>query len=762
MKTRASKRSFVLVVSMLVAAFAVGTAREAPAQAVPEWRREIERAEALLGKSAAGDARTLESAAEALQRVRIAMETWLAGHPVAREDSTIWPEPGSGRNAPEDLAAEAGRLRATLARIAALIGGGQGAFYLGRIDVAVTASAGLTPTADVAPVGASLIDSRDIAASGSVTLAEAASLAPGVTFTRIGQRNEASVYIRGFDLRQVPLFIDGIPVYTPYDGYVDLDRFTTYDVAEVRISKGFVSALHGPNALGGAINVVSRRPSARFETSAGASAGSGGMRQGFVNGGSNLGAWYVQGGGSWLQADTFPLAGSFEPAKTQPAGDRVNATRRDARFNVKLGFVPSAGGEYAVSYVGQRGRKGNPPYAGSDPNVRVRYWRWPFWDKDSVYFVSNTNLGRAGYLRGRAFYDTYENALFAYDDNTFTTQNRGSSFRSYYHDHTWGGSVEWGTTVGGQTLRAAGHFKTDAHRDNNSGEPEKRFQGRIFSLGIEDTLALSSRVSAVAGLSVDVQTTDRAEDYQDDMLIDLRQGSTSGLNPQAGLFYSTPAGGTMRVTLARKTRLPSIKDRYSYKLGTAVPNPDLAPENALTLETGYQGARGRTSFQASLFYSRIENLIQRFYLEPNLTQNRNIGEARVMGVEMDVRNRSLPRTDLSFNYGYLDRANLSDPSTPLVDTPRHKGMIGVTVSPVPRLNLSGIVSFETGRRTQNEAGSYIDVDGLGTVDFRATLALTRQTDFECSVMNLMDRYYWMADGYPEPGRTVQAGLRVRF
>ena len=81
-----------------------------------------------------------------------------------------------------------------------------------------------------------------------------------MSFTRIGSRNETTVYVRGFDMRQVPLFIDGIPIYTPYDGYADLGRFTTFDVAEVRVSKGFASVLYGPNALGGAINIVSRRP----------------------------------------------------------------------------------------------------------------------------------------------------------------------------------------------------------------------------------------------------------------------------------------------------------------------------------------------------------------------------------------------------------------------------------------------------------------------------------------------------------------------
>ena len=46
----------------------------------------------------------------------------------------------------------------------------------------------------------------------------------------------------------------------PYDGYVDPGRFTTFDLAEVNVTKGYTSLLYGPNAMGGAINLISRKP----------------------------------------------------------------------------------------------------------------------------------------------------------------------------------------------------------------------------------------------------------------------------------------------------------------------------------------------------------------------------------------------------------------------------------------------------------------------------------------------------------------------
>jgi iron complex outermembrane receptor protein len=51
-------------------------------------------------------------------------------------------------------------------------------------------------------------------------------------------RNEDMVYLRGFDARQVPVFLDGVPLYVPYDGYVDFGRFTTFDLAEIQVASG--------------------------------------------------------------------------------------------------------------------------------------------------------------------------------------------------------------------------------------------------------------------------------------------------------------------------------------------------------------------------------------------------------------------------------------------------------------------------------------------------------------------------------------------
>ncbi|MBM1143996.1 Plug domain-containing protein [Alcanivorax sp. ZXX171] len=100
------------------------------------------------------------------------------------------------------------------------------------------------------------VDANDMARFNRTDVSQALDLLPGVNTVMMGGRGERLINVRGFDSRQVPLFIDGIPVYVPYDGNIDLSRLTTYDIAEISVSKGYTSLLAGPGRRGG------RRPGA--------------------------------------------------------------------------------------------------------------------------------------------------------------------------------------------------------------------------------------------------------------------------------------------------------------------------------------------------------------------------------------------------------------------------------------------------------------------------------------------------------------------
>lgn len=125
-------------------------------------------------------------------------------------------------------------------------------------------------------------------------LPDALDLLPGVTTGNSGNRNEKRVFIRGFGTTQVPVFMDGFPVYMSYDRSFDFNRFTTFDLSEIVVTKGFTSVLYGPNTMGGAINMISRKPVKAFEGDVGAGYGTGNAWNAYANLGSKHEKWYLR------------------------------------------------------------------------------------------------------------------------------------------------------------------------------------------------------------------------------------------------------------------------------------------------------------------------------------------------------------------------------------------------------------------------------------------------------------------------------------
>lgn len=112
-----------------------------------------------------------------------------------------------------------------------------------------------------ATIGESTLSSQAIYTFNRATLDDAANLIPGVSSGNSGgSRNERLIFVRGFNRFQVPLTIDGIRVYLPADNRLDYGRFLTPDIAEIQVAKGYVSVLNGPDGMGGAVNLVTRKP----------------------------------------------------------------------------------------------------------------------------------------------------------------------------------------------------------------------------------------------------------------------------------------------------------------------------------------------------------------------------------------------------------------------------------------------------------------------------------------------------------------------
>lgn len=632
-------------------------------------------------------------------------------------------------------------------------------FSLG--EVSVTAS-----RIQVGEVGteqtASVVTRKEIKQFNRDNVGDALNLLSGVTLTNSGMRNEKMIYVRGFDARQVPLFIDGIPVYVPYDGYVDLNRFTTADLSAIQVSKGFSSVAYGPNTLGGAINLISRKPKTKFDADASLGFASGNEKQAQVNVGTNRDSWYLQAGASYLQSDSYPLSSAFTPTATEDGGARNNAYRKDDKISLKVGLTPNSSDEYAISYYKQNGEKGQPP---STIPAAARYWKWPFWDKESLYFISNTALGNNEKLKVRLYLDKYGNGLDIYANAAYPAITTPATSQSSYDDKTSGGSVELSSArFSGQEIKLVTHYKVDRHiaRDGISTITES-FQDSLTSYALEDNISLSPSLLLSLGITRHTLKPQTVYKVGAPFTLPQAQSATDG---QAGIFYDVSSDARIYASLSQKSRLPTLKDRYSGRFATYLENTTLQAESSLNYEVGYQGTPWQgAKTEAAIFYSDITNKIQTAYQPGSTTctviskcQMQNIGKVHSSGVELGLRSPVTPWLELGGNFTLTSLKNISDPATKLTGVPRQKLTVHALVHPSDAVDLIAFAESNSSRWASNT----VELAGFTTLNLKVVYRFANNISSEVGINNLSDKNYSLADGYPNAGRTWFANAAWKF
>ncbi len=591
-------------------------------------------------------------------------------------------------------------------------------------------------------------------------LSAALNILPSVNIASVGPRNESVVYVRGFDLRQVPVFIDGVPVYVPYDGYIDMARFTTFDLAQITVSKGFASILYGANTMGGAINLISRKPVEKFEINGRVGIYSGDGYRWNVNAGSRFGKFYYQIGASQLKQKTYPLSANFNHRKYQTVDDRENAYRDDRKLSAKVGFTPNATDEYVVGYVNQQGEKGNPPYVGDDVKITTRFWKWPKWNKQSLYFISNTAVGEKNKLKTRLYYDTFVNQLFSYDDTTYTKQTKGYAFQSYYDDYTIGGNAEFESrAITNNIMKVNVQYKRDVHRENDLGEPVQSYGDNTVSVGLENTYLIMPSLAVVPGISFNFRNSSQAQEYNATTkeLTDFAASKNNAVNAQVGVFWDISSRHSLSGSVARKTRFATIKDRYSYRMGLAIPNPDLRAELAANYDLSYKGKLAdKLNLEASIFRSDINDIIQQVdNVQPGKFQLQNAGKALFYGAEFGFDYLIGNGLTLGSNYSYIKRKNETNPTVLFTNVPDNKIFTHIDYTFLKRANM--LVSMEN-NSARNSTSYGTKVKGYTLVNARASVKIYKFLSAEAGLNNIFDRNYSLAEGFPEAGRNFFINL----
>jgi iron complex outermembrane recepter protein len=797
--------ALIIVFAMLVL-FAGAPALHAQSRQLLNWHEDLNYLKDLSGEQ-------LMSNQASVVQIRTGIDLWLKMHPYTKvELKAAPPEPWDAKELQNQVSLLSEAVEAIMKEDPTQ------PFELGVMTVSVTAE-----TSPLSPVTAT-VDRREITNLQAVNAALALDYMPGVAIDHTtSNRNEASIRMRGFTTKgQVALYIDGIPVSMPYDGTIDFNRFLSSGIAELQASKGFSSPLLGPNAMAGSINLVTRQPEKKLQMDALLGTGSASTLLSSFNIGSRWKKFYFQGSMDWLQSDFVPLSGNFPLNNFQKTYERNNTDTRDASYSGRVAWTPKGEDQYVFSYTNQKGEKGVPLYAG--PNSAATfgssaYRRWPFWNKNSYYLITNTGLSESNSIKFRAYYDQFKNGFNFYDDATYSTMNRTTSNSSIYGDHSAGGSAEFTTRALRRNIISASFvFRDDVHKEEliYPARPPRPFvaptitdRAQTFSMGFQDLVTITSRLKATLGFSADylmgkqvVDNSDPAKPVPFKCTADPNNTSFSGCtshvwnyNPQASISFAITSSDNIYATFADRGRFPLIKDSYSYRLGSAIANPDLKPEHNTSLNFGYSHAfPAKTVAQVEYFYNRLRDAIQSIYVKdtasppkcPSNTgtqagycsQNVNVAREVHQGVEISVRSTPIPRLTMDVNYSYLNRTLVNDfgnisPSQVLTSVvilptyPKNKVIANAALR-LPREILAiasyryegGITLQDTTYRTAPQnlpfASSY------GTVDIGGLVPLFGGMSVQAGVKNLFDRNYYYTAGYPEAGRNWYFNGRYKF
>lgn len=653
-----------------------------------------------------------------------------------------------------------------------------GVFALGELDM----------------VGGTVVSSGAMRTFSKDTLDAALALAPGVNASNSGgSRNEQLIFVRGFDRWQVPLSIDGIRVYRPADNRFDFSNFLTPDMSEVQIAKGYTSVLNGPGGMGGAINLVTKKPqkAVEGEVQGGMTFGPNGEYEGYRTYGSvgtRQKGFYAQASGIIVERDGWHLSDDFTPTAVENGGMRENSWKDSYQVNLKLGITPNSTDDYSINYIKSNSARG-APYHITDPIGPQRYWTWPESSVESIYWLSHTKVGEASFVDTKFYYSSYADKLRSYDDPDQTTQALPKAFVSYYDDYAYGGSLTAGTDLTPwNTLKGSFHFRRDSHKEsqlyNRRGfpcanapcysEPTQQNLEDTYSVALEHTLHVTRQLDFVAGVSYDWRNMHAAEEFtaQDPppggTFFSYELKDTDAFNWQSALIWRATPGTTWHASVSDRTRFPTVFERFSSRFGGATSNPDLKAERGTNYEIGVSsalGSNGRVS--GAIFYSDVTDVIQSVPIIFNgerVDQSQNVGSGDYYGIEGSIDYAFSSSLAVGGNVTLMQR-DINNPNIPnfeLTGVPRVKGIAYLTYHMTDDLSITPSIEFASDRWTSKPGNIFYETGAFALVNLQGEYSFTPETSMLLTARNLFDEDYTLTDGYPEAGRSFQATFRAKF
>lgn len=620
---------------------------------------------------------------------------------------------------------------------------------------------------------AEIVNDKDLKDMNLKDLAQSLSYTSGVVYSPAsGQRGESSFNIRGFSEQQVGIFIDGIPMYSIYDKQTDWGQFVLFDASRVQISKGYTSVLYGPNTLGGAINLVTKKPVNKLELEFRAQYQTPNQHYEYASIGTNLGNFYASFSFSNMQRNFYKLSNNFKPTPFQPTKYRQNSYYDNQRFNVKLGFTPNLSDEYSINLIYSQGKKGGVP----STKVSSIFWDWPSYDKITAYFLSNTSFNDFIVLTSKVFFDTFYNELHMkkrlLEDGSLG--GGGPSGTSIYNDWTLGANIGLNFNfTPNDYFKFSTLVKSDNHKNEDGAINPSTSQSdvtgyiageytRIFLENLKGSFSLSYSRNDV--LLAETKSTAGH-------IINDTKTNLYGIGAQAILYYDVLDNFDMYGTIGKKDNIPTLKDRYSTTWGERVPNPNLRTESAINFELGLNyHPLDSLHLGAAVFYNNLNDMIVKQDLDNsacsagnNCYRLRNASKGNSYGFEGNLNYELMEILLLNLNYTYMKKEAKDD--SVITEFPNHIVNFRIKYNPINSLDLILGARYTQGSETSAGGGKsstiYITSPDVFLVDIRAVYKIT---DFEIAlgIDNVTDRNYWYRYGYELEGRRYYIELGYKY
>lgn len=568
--------------------------------------------------------------------------------------------------------------------------------------IVVTAARREQRLADVV-VTTELVSAGDIARTGASDLGSALAASVGIQLDG-GTPAGTGIMLQGLGSERVLILLDGQPMPGRIGGEFDVSRIPTAIIDRVEIVKGPQSAVYGTDAMGGVVNVITRRADVGASVaSVSLIAGSRERRDGTVALGTTIGPVSLRG-------DAGRRSMRTAPGRADERG--ALAERTDASLSATWRPVEGSTVELGVLALDERQRWLAGLYNFSD-NLQV----------SSRLSAERTSTG-GGRWRLSAFGSVYDHLARA---SSLPQPIRGDTGQRQVQ-RLFQGELAWSRPVHGHVLDVS----MQARHDDT--ESVRIPGGRRSLLTLEP--AAQFEATLTPGLSV---VTGARLSHSD------RWGTH--LTPRVAMRYRPLDELTLRVSAGSGFRAPDFRELYmrfqNQSAGYAVyGNEQLRPERSSNITVGAEWAARAGFLRGQLFHNEFTGFIETRVISdpdaPPVYEYANVDDGFTRGVEVEG-GTTAGRLRLDAGYGFLQTRDRKR-GVELLGRPTHTARASMA-HPLPWQMRTSMTGQYTGRTPMRREGQLITGwrDAYPRLDLRLARPLARDVELALNVENVFDR-----------------------